>query len=121
MPAARLDLTAKQGRTFRLSLVVSDEDGNPIDLTGCSAAMQVRASYGATDTLLDWASGTEITLGGTAGTVEIEAEIGDITVPDTGGVPPILQAVYDLKLVYADETTDDPLEGLFTIEREVTA
>jgi hypothetical protein len=124
MPAARLDLTAKQGRTFTLSIAdVMDEAGNLIDFTGASAAMTVRDAYGGTALMtLTSAADGGITLA--SGSIEIadpDDQLSGVTVPDDGGVPPTLRAVYDLKITWADGTTEDPIEGLFLIERQVTA
>jgi hypothetical protein len=62
-----LNLTFPQGATWDLSLTYVDGDGDPIDLTAHTARMQVRNSYTADPPVLSLASGTGITLGGTAG------------------------------------------------------
>src|SRR6056300_1385131 len=87
-----LNLTFPQGATWDLSITYTDADGDPIDLSNHSARMQVRQSYTSTDTVLDLSSGSGITLGGSAGTI-------DITVPaaTTVGVAP-LRYVYDLEV-----------------------
>lgn len=121
--AARFDFAAEQGATFDQTLTFKAA-GVAVDLTGYSAKLQVRASYGAGSTLLDLTSGGgAITLGGAAGTIRIVATAaltGGVTVPDTGDIPPKLFAVYDLILTAPGGAVTRLLEGQFTISRRVS-
>jgi hypothetical protein len=40
--AARLDIALQRNEDWARSIVLTDDDGAPIDLTGCTLAMQVR-------------------------------------------------------------------------------
>ena len=46
MQAAKLNLTIKQGATFRKRLVWRGSNKKPINLTGYTAKMQARSVYG---------------------------------------------------------------------------
>ena len=50
---AKLKLTIIQGATFRKPLDWLNPDRTPIDLTGCTARMQVRAEIESADVLLE--------------------------------------------------------------------
>jgi hypothetical protein len=107
-----LNLTFPQGATWDLSLTYLDGDGDPIDLTAHTARMQVRNSFGAA-AVLSLASGTGITLGGTAGTIDIQ-----VAASVTETIPPV-QYVYDLEVEAASVVTR-VVQGSLTVSPEVT-
>jgi hypothetical protein len=76
--------------------------------------MQVRDSYDSHTAVLSLTSGSGITLGGTAGSIILEA-----TAITTAGVPSG-QYVYDLELVTGGGYVTRLLEGNFTVDPEVT-
>lgn len=108
----RYDITSYQGATFNLNLIW-EVGGTAVDLTTYSAAMQVRESILAQSVILDLTSGSGITLGGTAGTI-------DITVSATtmGSATPG-EYLYDLE-VTTGSTVTRLLKGGFQIVPEVT-
>jgi hypothetical protein len=108
-----LSLTFPQGATWDLSLTYVDGDGDPIDLTAHTARMQVRNSYTADPPVLSLASGTGITLGGTAGTIDIQVAA---SVTDDIAA---LQYVYDLEVEAASIVTR-VVQGSLTVTPEVT-
>ena len=115
MTAGRHDITIEQGATFRLSLVWRDPDDLPINLTGFTARMQVRAKHSSPDpALLSLVSPTEITLGGVAGTIVVLA-----TATQTAALT-IKSGVYDLELVNAGGEVTRLVEGAVTVTPEVT-
>lgn len=78
MLAGRYDIIADQGSTLQRDLKYFDGAGDPVDLTGYTAAMQVRENYGSTATVLSLSSeGTApaITLGTTIGSGALAAMI----------------------------------------------
>lgn len=98
MTAGRYDIVCEQGATLSRTLLWEDENGDPVDLTDCSAWLQVRRRAEATAVLLELDSGEigGITLGGVAGTIAIEVSeedtaeleedgVYDLLVTDTGG------------------------------------
>jgi hypothetical protein len=92
--------------------------GDPIDLYGYSARMQVRASADASDIVLSLASdGSEdgdITLGGAEGTIVLQVE-ADITADLTPG-----SYKYDLEVENADGFVRKLLKGKFKVTAEIT-
>ena len=115
MAAAKYDIILEEGATFQLTLTWKDSADTPVNLTGYSAAMQVRRYITADTALLDVSSvGGEITLGGAAGTIEVvipAAETADLTGE---------QAVYDLEVTDGSGIVTRLLYGDCEIRREVT-
>ena len=107
-----LDLDCYQGASFDYTLTWK-MNGTAVNLTGYSARMQVRQTADATATVLSISNGSGITLGGTAGTVLLEAS-ATTTAALTAG-----QYVYDLELVSGSYVTR-LVEGNFVIYSEVT-
>lgn len=117
MPATTYDIVIEQGATFALNLVYRNDAGTPVDLSGYSARMQVRETFASDSTLLALTSAAGITLGGAAGTINIEAS--DET---TSAIPirQIVWAVYDLELVPPNGKALRLLQGAAEIRPEVT-
>lgn len=103
------NLYIDQGTTFSLSIIVSDQNGDPKDLTDYTAAAQMRRSY-YTNTAIDFTA--------------------DVTLPDDGEVTISLTAeettaikagryVYDIE-ISSDSETIRVLEGIIVINPEVT-
>ena len=109
-----LNLRFPQGATWDLSLTYLDSNGDPIDLTGYAARMQMRQSYEAEPAVLSLLTGgAGITLGGTAGTIDIT-----VSASVTNDIP-ALQYVYDLE-VEASGVVTRVVQGLITVSPEVT-
>jgi Na+/serine symporter len=105
-------LICKQGSTFTRTVTWS-QDGVPVNVTGYTAAMQVRSSYTSATAVVSLTSGAGITLGGTAGTIQIT-----ISAAATAGIP-AGNYVYDLELT-SGGTVTRLLEGQFIVTPEVT-
>ena len=120
MGAAVYDFEIDQGAYWSQLLLWQDQDGNPIDLSGYSAAMEIRQNVGDPDPPLVSlsTSGGGITLGGQDGTVllEIEAAV-TATLPATTGVT---KCFYDLNLDPGDGRINRLIRGVMTIQPEVT-
>lgn len=104
-----------QGATFD-ETYYWDIDGVAVDLTGCTARCQGRASYDAADPPW-WSVTTEnggIVLGGTAGSVRliISAAVTTALTPGEG--------VYDLELIYPSGAIQKFLRGKVTVYAEAT-
>lgn len=116
MPAAKLKLTIEQGATFRKLLTwQTGTPLAPVDLTGCTARMHIRAEVASPDVL--HALTTEnagITLGGTAGTLALHIP-ADATSSIAAG-----SAVYDLEIVLPSGDVHRLVGGTVTITAEVT-
>lgn len=109
------DLTIEQGATFSLVVEWQDPAGDPIDLTGYSAAMQIRRTYGA-PVLVSIASA------GGAG-IAIDAALGKLTLTiaatTTAALAAPSQGVYDLE-VASGGTVYRLLEGKVFVTPEAT-
>jgi len=110
--ASEYDIAIDQGATYRLRLTYNDPNGSPINLTGMSARMDIRTNIGGTLILALRSPSSGITLGGAAGTIDIE-----LTADQTALLTK--NAVYDLELVNGSEVTRI-VQGSVTLDFEVT-
>lgn len=101
------------GGTFNELMTFRDSALNLVDLTGCSGSMDVRDDQGNLQTTLS-TSGGGMTLGGSAGTIQL-------TIPAvaTASFTPGLYR-YDLYVVYGNGEKDYWLVGDFSIVQRVT-
>ncbi len=108
----KYNITAYQGATYDLNLTWTI-GGTAVNLTNYTAAMQVRTAANASTAILSLTNGSGITLGGTAGTI-------DVTISSTtmGAATPG-QYVYDLELNSGSAVTR-LIQGTFQIQAEVT-
>lgn len=111
--SGKYNITAPQGSTFNLSFNIST-NGVDWNLTGYSAAMQVRYSPSDTVKILDLSTANgNMTVNGT----------GDVTATATAtemaGINPG-RWVYDIELTSGDGTVTRILEGKFIVTAEVT-
>ena len=126
MTAGRLDLIIEQGAAFWRRLTWQDGDGNPVDLTGYSARMQVRDGYGGAQVIELTTANGRITLGGADGTIELSIAATDtaalsVDLSDCRRTVPARQRhVYDLELEASDGTVTRLVEGLADIHAEAT-
>ncbi len=116
MAAFKLDLKLDQGATNRkLVTWKTGTPAQPVNLTGCSAKLQVRQTHQALAVLLELSTQTNtIVLGGVNGTVELV-----FTPLSTQGAQ-WTQAVYDLEVTLANGDVRRLLEGSVTLSPEVT-
>lgn len=114
MAAGTYNITCEQGATLNLVLTWRNPDGSPIDVTGYTAKMQVRASKADSTALLTLQTGSGITLGGAAGTITLNASASATGGIDAGGY------VYDLEMTSSDGTVTRLIEGAFTVSGQVT-
>lgn len=125
MSAGRYDIILEQGSTFDLPLRYQDSTGNPIDLTGYSASMQVREAP-ASSLLVEFNSNLTangfVFLSGTSEAREDGAN-GNLrvymTAANTAALPQF-RGRYDLELADSTGYVIRLLEGQFIIEAEIT-
>lgn len=106
------NITCPQGATWDKTFTVN-VGGTALDLTGYTAAMQVRESVGATATLVSLTNGSGITLGGTAGTIGVTISSTASAAISAGSYS------YDLEL-NSGSTITRLLEGAFNVTGNVT-
>lgn len=116
MAAFKFNLKIDQGATFVQPLTwKTGTPALPVNLTGCTARMQVRAKIDAPVALMTLTTENGgIALGGAAGTV---------TLTITSAATTLLAwraAVYDLEIIFADLTVRRLLAGAVTVSPEVT-
>lgn len=111
MQPGQYDFTIYQGATLSKVLTWKDSSGTVINLTGYTAAMQIRDEHGALVLDVGLLSGG-LVINGTAGTVTIT--IPGVTTTTLG----FDSAKYDLKLTSAAATR--LLEGTVLLSKQVT-
>jgi hypothetical protein len=111
-----------------------DDNGNPINLTGFSMKMVIRAFLGSPVALLTLSSATStgsyIALGGSAGTITLNfahadtaaLQIGGIPLPGflSGGARVYPLGVYDLQYTDPSGNVGYLLEGSVSLDPQVT-
>ena len=114
MSAGKYNISAEQGATFKRVLIWKDSVGTPIDITGFTSKMQVRAGYGL-DVLLDLSTAN--------GKIIIIASVnGKFSINETATNMSALKAgvyKYDIEMTNGAEVTRI-LEGSFTVSEEIT-
>jgi hypothetical protein len=113
MTPGLVNFVCPQGSTFRRTLTYT-LDNLPIDLSGYSSRLQVRQAYYSEDPIISLVSGSGITVGGSAGTIDIL-----ISSSATSQLPPGTH-VYDLEIVSPSNIVDRLIEGTFNVTPEVT-
>jgi hypothetical protein len=113
MTPGLVNFVCPQGSTFRRTLTYTLDD-LPIDLSGYSSRLQVRQAYYSTEALISLVSGSGITVGGSAGTIDIF-----ISNTDTSNLP-VGSHVYDLEIISPSLDVDRLIEGRFSVTPEVT-
>lgn len=114
MAAGIYNFTCEQGATFTRVINATDAAGDPIDLTGYTARMQVRRDLDASSIIIELTTENgRISLDGASGeiTLTIDAE-------DTSAIP--RPGVYDLELESDGGTVIRLLKGTFNLDSEVT-
>lgn len=108
MTAAIKHFIIEQKATFKKRMTYRDKLKKPINLTGCAAAMQIRDAEGVLLAELTTENGG-IVLGGILGTI-------DLLIADAvTSLMTFAAAVYDLKLVFLDGTSQRLLQGKVTL------
>jgi len=105
-----LDITAQQGKTWRIVVSASDPSGAPIDFTGYQAEWQVRRSY-TSPALVTLTDEDGITLG--VGTLTVLLDAAATAGIDTG------QYVHEIELIQPNLERPPFLRGTLTVSPEV--
>lgn len=114
MPAGIYNITAEQGSTFTRTITWRDASTTPVNLTNCTAKMQVRKSMDAPTAVLTLTSTTGITINGAQGVLALEVAAAKMAQVPAGTY------VYDLEVTHPAGRVTRILEGKFTVTREVT-
>ena len=125
MPAGRYSFTIEQGATTSFQLQYSDSDGNPVDLTGYHARMQIRETIPSTVAICNLSSsldsdGTGLNLSGSSGTLPLASgSIGVYISAASSSNFDFDSAVYDIELVDGLEVVR-LVQGRIKLDKEVT-
>lgn len=112
---APLKLTIYQGATFRKRLIWTDAANVPIDLTGCTARMQVRSEVESPTVLLSLTTlNGGITITPLTGTIDLF--IRDV---DTAAIK-WESGVWDLEIVHPNTDVTRLMQGSVSVSPEVT-
>lgn len=109
------NITCDQGATFKRTITWTNQARVPYNLTGYTARMQVRSTIDSSTVILELTTAnSRISLGGTAGTVNLL-----VSATTTAALTPGLY-VYDLELVSGGGEVTRLIEGNFNVRAEVT-
>lgn len=116
LPASH-DLTLYQGAAFELALSFRDAaTGDPLDLSGRTGRMHIRAAMEDPDPLVDLTTQNgRIAIDGPEGRVTLR-----LTAEVTAALPLPAGGVFDLELVALDGGVDRVLMGRVRLDPEVT-
>ena len=107
------NITCPQGATFDRTFTIS-VGGTAMNLTGYTAAMQVRETYDSSTPIFSLTNGSGITLGGTAGTIAVLISSTASAAVSDGFYS------YDLEITSGGGVKDRILQGKFVVTPEVT-
>lgn len=115
MPAANYDFEIEQGSKFLRYFVYKDDAGDPVDLTGRTARMQIRTNVNSPSVLMELTTQNDrIVIDGPEGKVTLT-----LTAQDTADIE-WRKGVYDLELAIDADNVERFLAGAVTVSREVT-
>ena len=115
MVPGKLNLTVYKGSTYKYKIELLQANKTPIDLTGCSVAMQVRARPGLSELFLDLGEAGYITI-----TDPVKGEITLEIPSDDSANFDFVSGFYDVKVTFADGDDFRVLEGAFAALDQVT-
>mgnify|MGYP003337507903 CR=1 FL=1 len=124
MPQNNYNIELMPGDTFSLNLTVKNSSGSLRNLSGHTAAMQIRPSYSSNTVTesLSTANG-EISINTSSSTVSLTlsaARTAAINVDMNAGMPPRTRYVYDLELTDSANTVSKLMYGEVIVYGEVT-
>lgn len=114
MTAGIYNFTIDQGSNWNLNVIYKDANGVPINLTGYTAAMQLRENYNS--------DVAELTLSTSNGGITITGNLGKLALTATASQTAALSSgfyVYDLEISSGGVVTRI-IQGQITVAGEVT-
>jgi hypothetical protein len=115
MAASKFKISVDQGSTYRRTITwKAGTPAVPVDLTGCTAMLQMREKIESPAVLYELISPTGIVLGDAAGTVELVIPAEDSSLWSWRA------AVYDLEITFPDTSVRRLLSGSVSVSPEVT-
>jgi len=132
MAAGKYNFSIEQGTTVDFEIVYKDSDGDPIDITGYNARMDIRPAIGSSTLYMTLSSslgpcGTGLNMSGSGGLSASKpltsGSIGVYISYVSSSALTFDEAVYDLEIVSGSgdcATVERLLEGSITLFKEVT-
>jgi hypothetical protein len=114
MPAVTYNALIEQGADWEIVFEWKDPSGTPINITGYSAALQIRTSPLAKTTVLSLTNGNGITIDGALGKITVRA-----TATQTGNITNG-QYAYDMELTSLANVVTRLVQGSVTVSPQVT-
>jgi hypothetical protein len=114
MSAATHNFTIDQGSDWFTTFVYKDSAGTVINLTGYTAALQIRDTYADSATDLSLTVGSGITITAASGKIDVRA-----TAAQTGAIA-AGQYVYDLEITSSGGVVTRLVQGKITVSPQVT-
>ena len=108
--AARADIIIDQGTTFSTVVTVTDDSGNVVDLTGYTANSQIRKHHTSSSITKTFT----ISNGETNGQLTLTLDAANTAAMDSG------RYVYDVKVTSGSSVVSRVVEGLVTVNPNVT-
>lgn len=117
--AETCDLTINAGATWLVTLMLKDESGNPIDITGAEGRSQIRKTAKSADVL---ASPKVEVVDAVTGKLEISLTADETSALPTTGTNHLQMDswVYDVVLTYLGGTVERIINGSVRVSPEVT-
>lgn len=107
--AIKANIQIDQGTTYSTNIDVTDDNGDPVDLTGYSGAAQLRKHYTSSN-----AHAFAVSIANAAGVVTLSMT-ANVTANIVAG-----RYVYDCELTDGDGTVSRLIEGIVTVTPQVT-
>jgi len=107
--ATKANITVDQGTTFSTTIYLTDDNGDPIDLTGYTGRSQMRKHYTSSNS-----QSFSVSLSNTEGSVSLT-----LTAVQTANIV-AGRYVYDVEVVSGANVISRIIEGIVTVTPEVT-
>ena len=107
--ATKANIIIDQGTTFSTVINLTDDNGDPVDLTGYTGDSEMRKHYTSSNS-----QSFTVSLGGTSGTVTLS-----LTSAQTANLTPG-RYVYDVEVTSGSNVVSRIVEGIVTVTPEVT-
>lgn len=107
--ATKANIIIDQGTTFSTIINLTDDNGDPIDLTGYTGDSEMRKHYTSSNS-----QSFSVNLGGTSGTVTLS-----LSATQTANLTPG-RYVYDVEVTSGSNVVSRIVEGIVTVTPEVT-
>lgn len=112
---AQKNITIYQGDTYELIFRLKDTNGDYVNLTGCTAKSQIRATASTGTVAAEFTATILTQSGATLGGVSLT-----LSAATTGALSLTTPGVWDVQLTWPDNTVRTYLAGTVTLTREVT-